>query len=409
MMARPWTAMVIAGGLLTAFAAADWPQFRGVDNRSVAVDAKVPVSWSRETGENIAWHAPLPARGVSSPIVVSGKVVVTCAGGPTQDRLHVLCFDAGTGKPAWQRQFWATGRSACHPTSSVAAPTPASDGCLIFAFFSSNDLACFDLDGNLRWLRGLTLESPTSFNDTGMSSSPVVIGSTVIVQLESQGASFAIGIDTQTGETRWRVPRKSQPNWVSPTVLRGDTPAEDVLLLQSTWGLTVHEPATGKELARFEQPTEGIPSAAGSDGTIFLPSKGLTALRFSPASRNLEVLWNELKLGTGNSSPVIHEGRVYVLNRAGALTCADAATGEILWRVRMKGTYWSTPVLAGDYLYCVNKDGLAQVVRVGEEGEIEATNALDEPVFGSPAVADDGLFVRTDSELFKFATAPAKR
>src|SRR5688500_2311713 len=122
--------------LLTAaapLAAADWLQFRGSDNRGVA-DAAPPTEFSAT--DKVAWKAPLPGSGVSGPIVIGDRVVVTASSGPVkQDRLHVLCFDAKNGKELWQRQFWATGRPYHHPTSANAAPTPARDGERNFAFY----------------------------------------------------------------------------------------------------------------------------------------------------------------------------------------------------------------------------------------------------------------------------------
>ena len=172
-------------------------------------DAAPPANWTAT--ENVAWKVDLPGRGPSSPIVVGKKIVVTCSSGVKQDRLHVLCFDAATGNRLWERQFWATGRTLSHPSSANAAPTPASDGELIFAFFSSNDLVCLDLDGNLKWLRGLAYDFPRAGNDVGMSASPTVVGDVVIAQVECQGDSFATGIDKRTGESRWRISRRARP------------------------------------------------------------------------------------------------------------------------------------------------------------------------------------------------------
>ena len=132
------------------FCGADWLQFRGTRHTNIAGDAKLPVSFSDK--ENVAWKADLPGRGPSSPIIVDDRVIVTCSGGlgedykQHQDHLHILCFDSKTGKELWRRRFWATGRTHSHPFSANAAPTPASDGKLIFAFYSSNDLVCLDLD-----------------------------------------------------------------------------------------------------------------------------------------------------------------------------------------------------------------------------------------------------------------------
>ena len=109
----------IAGG-------ADWPQFRGTASNSVSgenVKVQPPTEWSDADGKNIAWKAKLPGRGPASPIVVGNKVIVTASSGVNQERLHVLCFDAATGKQLWERQFWATGRTLSHPSSANAAPT----------------------------------------------------------------------------------------------------------------------------------------------------------------------------------------------------------------------------------------------------------------------------------------------
>lgn len=390
---------------------ADWLQFRGNDGTAVAPDKKLPIAWGKKDaddknalGENIAWRADLPGRGVSGPIVVAGKVIVTSSSGFKHDRLHVLAFDAATGEQLWERQFWATGRTLCHPTSSVAAPTPASDGESIFAFYSSNDLVCLDLDGNLKWFRGLGYDSPTAANDVGMAASPVVVGDTVVVQVENKGDSFAAGLDTATGETRWRLAREQSMNWTSPVVLRGKKPADDAVLLQSPGVLSAVKPATGDLLWSYTTACSIIPSATTDQGLVYLPAGGLTALKPSdrPGS-HVEVAWSDGKLGPASSSPVVHDGKAYVINGAPALTCADAATGKVLWRLRLSGKFWATPVLAGDYLYCVNDQGLAQVVKLGDEGEIAAENDFGEPVLGTPAIVDGAIYVRGDSHLFKIA------
>ena len=107
----------------------------------------------------------------------------------------MVAIDQHTGKQRWRRSFWATGRTYTHPTSSNAAPTPVSDGQYIYAFYSSNDLACLDLSGNLMWYRGLAHDYPKAGNDVGMASSPAIAGDVVVVQIENQGDSFASGID----------------------------------------------------------------------------------------------------------------------------------------------------------------------------------------------------------------------
>ena len=379
----------------------DWTQFRGPLGTGVAASTgELPIEWDAK--KNIAWKASLPGRGPSSPIVVANRVFVTCSGGAKQERLYVLAFDAESGREAWRREFWATGRTLCHPTSGNAAPTPASDGKHIYAFYSSNDLICLDLDGNLKWYRGLANDYPKAGNDIGMASSPVVAADTVIVQVENQGDSFAAGIDTATGRNRWRIPRLAAAAWTSPAVLRtaGSPP---VVLLQNKAGVTAHDVHTGELRWEYEGDCDGISSPTPGDGRVYLPGGGLTAIAIPATDDEPEVLWNSGQLSTGASSVVVNRGRVYTVNSSGVLNCGDVESGDVLWKLRLGiKRSWATPAMVGDLIYCVDNEGETAVVRVSDqEGELVSKNSIGEPVQASPAVAGDAIYLRTDSHLWK--------
>ncbi|MBT4864118.1 MAG: PQQ-binding-like beta-propeller repeat protein, partial [Planctomycetaceae bacterium] len=203
----------------TMFTGADWLQFRSADTTGIAQGPTPPVSWSED--ENVAWKAELPGRGLSGAIVIGDRVIVTASSGFEQDRLHVLCFSDKTGEKLWERQFWATGRTQTHKKMCVATPTPASDGKHIFAFFSSNDLVCLDLAGDLMWYRALGRDFPNASNSLGMASSPILVDETLIVQVESDDDAFATGINIETGIARWKIDRPNKANWTSPALLKG--------------------------------------------------------------------------------------------------------------------------------------------------------------------------------------------
>jgi outer membrane protein assembly factor BamB len=205
--------------------AGDWRQFRGTNGSSISTETGLPIKWSAT--ENIAWKVKLPGRGLSSPIVVGDRVFVTCSSGFRQDRLHVVCLNATDGSVRWDRQFTATGRTMTFPKICNATPSPASDGQRVFALFSSNDLICLDLDGNLQWYRGLTYDHPNVSNSLGMASSPVVIGDTVVAQVENDSQSLATGIDVATGLSRWTIERPKRANWTSAVTLTKETGADD--------------------------------------------------------------------------------------------------------------------------------------------------------------------------------------
>jgi outer membrane protein assembly factor BamB len=401
---RTTTASLVALLTLTSFAtAADWRQFRGNDTTGVSEEESLPVKWSAT--ENIAWKMALPGRGLSSPIIVGDRIFVTCSSGYRQDRLHVICFSAADGSLVWERQFTATGRTMSHSKTCNAAPTPTSDGKRIFALYSSNDLVCLDLDGNLLWYRGLTFDHPNVSNSLGMASSPVVVGDTLVAQVENDSESLATGVDVATGLSRWTSTRPKRANWTSAAVLgKGAGSDEDLVLLQSSEGLAAIQPLTGKVVWNYKEGASTIPSSVVSEGVVYIPSQGITAIRPPQGSANIEVLWRVGKLGPATPSPIVYQGRLYCVNGAGVLTCGDTKTGDEKWKLRMTGPFTGSPVAAGGHLYFFNEKGEAQVVKPGDEqGELVATNNLDETFLCTPAIANGAIYIRSDKTLWKIA------
>ncbi len=381
--------------------AGDWRQFRGNAANSVAVDEQPPTELS---GGSIAWQVALPGRGVASPIAVGQSIILTASSGYAQDRLHILSFDSETGETQWERQFQATGRTACHEKMSVATPTPASDGERVFAFYSSNDLICTDLAGNLQWYRGLGSEFPNASNSLGMSSSPIVIGSTVIAQVESDAEAFAIGVDAESGETKWKIDRPRKANWTSPTILPASSSSPALALLQSSAGLTAVDPETGTVVWNFADGASTTPSSSVVGGSIFIPSNGITTLKPAADGKSFEQLWASSTLSPSTSSAVVMDGMTFCVNRTGALAAGDIETGERLWQLRLKGPFSGTPVAANGHLFYFNENGLAFVVKpTREKGEIVSELDLAETILSSPAVADNALYIRSDGHLWKFA------
>lgn len=184
------TPLLLSCLLTTSVSSGDWMQFRGPSGNGAATAEHYPTTWS--SSENLAWQADLPGRGISSPIVVAGRVLVTACSGIRQDRLHVLCFDQCSGKQLWERQFWATGRTQTHQKINTAAPTPVSDGQAVYALFSTNDLFALDLEGNLLWLRGLSEEYPNANNSLGMASSPAVADDAIFIRSDQHLFKIAL-------------------------------------------------------------------------------------------------------------------------------------------------------------------------------------------------------------------------
>ena len=387
---------------LFLFTGADWLRFRGPNGSGVSVDQGLPVRWS-ET-ENIAWKVDLPGRGVSSPIIIGDRVVLTCCTGFRQDRLHVICFHAKTGEKLWERQLWATGRTMTHPAICTATPTAASDGKRIFAYFSTNDLVCFDLEGNLLWLRGLLNEYPNASNSLGLASSPTVVGETLVVPIENDSQSVTVGLAADTGTTRWKLDRPKLANWASPVVL-GDQPGQlPQVVLQSGSRLTVHEPASGRELGVYASGCASQPSSVVGDGVLYVPSGGLTALRFTPGSKEPDLLWQNNRLGASTATPLLYRGKVFTVNGS-ILKAGDMETGKLLWQLRLKGSFSGSPIASDGRIYLFNESGLGQVIEIGDDrGRRLKGGELGEKILSSPSMAGGALYIRSDAHLWKISS-----
>lgn len=388
----------------TSMLHADWRQFRGNENTGALDSCTLPDKWSAD-GDNVAWKVELPGRGPSSPILVDDRVIVTTADGADLERLHILCFAAKDGELLWERNFWATGRTFCHPQTTPAAPTPTSDGKNVYAFFGSSDLICLDLDGNLKWYRGLGYEHPKAGNDVGMASSPLVVDDTVIVQVENQGDSFAAGINAENGQTRWFLPREQKANWASPIALKavaaGDD-AEHVALLQASDGITAVSAKSGEILWELGGGASTISSSLSTGDKAYIVSKGLTVLDVQDPRQKPEIVWEANKLNPSSMSPVLDDGKIYTINGAGVLNRGDAATGDIDWALRLKGRFWATPVIAGYKLYAINFDGLVQIVDLsGDKGKVVEEIEMGENVQATPALGENAMYLKGDHHLWK--------
>ena len=377
----------------------NWLSFRG-DSGNGFINQKLSPEIGIKSKDS--WSCDLPGRGLSSPVVIGKRVFLTASSGPKQETLHILAFHTETGKKAWERKFQATGRTICHEKTCVAAPTMVSDGTVVVAQFSCNDLFCLDLQGNLKWLRGLTYDYPNAANGLGMSSSPVIANGVLVTQVENDAESFTAGISLKNGTTLWRKDRPRGANWTSPSVLGKGTKQQ--VALQSMKGIAVIDPRTGEDQWKYEDGASTIPSSAVSSEIILVPSNGLTAIASRPDGRSHTQLWNDNKLGPGTASPTVASGKLYVINKANVLTCAEIKTGNIVWRMRMKGPMSGSPVTTESHLFVFNENGLGQIVELGgKEGKTVFSIDLEQTILCTPAVSEGALYVRSDSTLWKLA------
>ena len=93
---------------------------------------------------------------------------------------------------------------------------------------------------------------------------------------------------------------------------------------------------------------------------------------------------------------------MYILSGS-IIKSADNETGDLNWQVRLKGRFWATPILSNGHLYFFNQDGLVQIVKTGDAGEVVAEFEIGEAILGTPAAVGNSLYFRSDKNLWKIS------
>lgn len=374
--------------------AGDWPQFRGPASNGISTETNLPTKWSKSEG--IAWKAALPGKGVSSPVIVDDTVYVTCSSGPREDKLHLLSFNLTTGKENWRRTLGATGSTVCHPTSSMAAPTPVATKDAVYALFATGDLAAFSTTGQLLWYRSLCGDYPTISNQIGMAASPCLAAGRLIVPMDNAGESFIAAVDLKTGENLWKVARPKNTNWISPIVRKNGDKEE--VLFQADNELVAFDPMTGARIWAFKQDSSSIATPVIEGEKILVP--GRTYIGGKLGSSGPQQEWTTSKINTGNSSALLYNGQVYSTQSSGMFNCFDATNGNVLYQERTKGPFSAAPIGADGKVYLLNEAGQTTVWKAGANMELLSTNDLGERCMGSIAVGKGKIIIRSDQSIF---------
>ena len=436
---------VCLAALCTSPAAADdahWPQFRGPEARGV-VAMGTATTWNVDTGDNVRWKVAVPGLGLSSPVIWGETIFLTPAiSGSGSDNLRtglygdiqpvvddsdhryvVVAYDTSSGDIVWQRTAHrGVPTIRRHTKSSHANPTPTTDGERVVAFFGSEGLFAYSMDGDQLWKVDLgTLDSgffmvPDA--QWGFASSPVLHQGRVIVQCDVQKGSFIAALDADSGELVWKVSRDEVPTWSTPTVV-GDrvltngwkrigayslANGEPIWWMAGGGDIPVPTPIVDGDLAIFT-------NAHGPGSPIFAVrwafAKGDISLDSGEES-NAHVAWSHPRGGAYMQTPIIVGEHLYVCRDNGALSCYVTATGERLYQERLaqgRSGFTASAVAAAGKIYYTAESGEVVVVQAGPTFEVVARNQLGEEAMATPAIVDGVLYFRTLGHLLAIADA----
>ncbi len=415
--------MLVASG--SPAIAEDWRQFRGPHSNGVIQDIKLPEAWG--TDSNVKWKMEVPGEGWSAPIVVGQKVFVTTAVSTGQKNKNVdhnwqvLCIDATTGKKLWSKvAISSKPRLGTHRDNTYASETPVTDGSKVVAYFGMMGVFCYDLDGKELWKKDLG-NFPMK-NEWGTSSSPIIHGGLVFLQIDNEQQSFLVALDLGTGEEKWRKAREETSNWGSPIIWTNSIRTELV-----TAGKTIrsYKPEDGSLLWQATSSVGGFSSSPsgnadllivgnqGRDGAGMMVVKagamGDVSLKTNETS-NSNILWSTKEFGPQRSSPLLINGQIFLLGgRGGQLTCVEAMTGKKVYQDRLTdaGAFWASPWAYKGMVYCPDENGNTFVLRPGPKMDLVRVNKLPEEnarFWATSAASDGTLFIRSTNTVYAVST-----
>ena len=413
-----------------------WPSFRGPQASGVADGQALPDRWDVKSGDGILWRTPIPGLAHSSPIVWGDRVFVTTAisrdasatfkpglygdGDAAADRSRhrfvLYAIDARTGRIAWERvAAESEPGNRRHIKNTYASATPATDGRTVVAWFGSEGVHAYDVNGTFRWKVDLGRVDMGAYDiptfEWGPASSPIIWQDLVLLQGDTQADSFLLALDVETGETVWKTDRDELPSWGTPTVI--DTPDGPELVTNASNFIRGYDPRTGREkwrLGRSSKITAPTPIAAGGLAIVAsgrAPERPIFAVRpgatgdITPApgaATSAGVVWSKTGRGSYMPTPLAHQGLLYVLGNNGIFDAYDLATGEEVYRQRaphLGSGFSASPVAADGKIYLSGEDGEMVIVAAGREFAHVATNAMGELLMATPALSNGVMFVRS--------------
>jgi outer membrane protein assembly factor BamB len=174
-------------------------------------------------------------------------------------------------------------------------------------------------------------------------SSPVAAGGVAYVG-SADGNLYAV--DMATGPEKWRVETNGSVR-TTPLIDRGS-------VYVGSWSGALHAVDAETGEPRWEFDTGGIIQGdlAIADGKIVVGSR--SARMFAVNADSGQPAWEYLHEDGSwvESSPVIHEGVVYIgSSDALKLSAFELDTGNELWSFKTNGWSWGTPVVAGNAVY----------------------------------------------------------
>ncbi len=395
----------------------NWTHFRGSAMDGHAQVEKAPLHWS-ET-ENVVWKVPVKGLGWSSPVVFGDQIWLTSA---EEDgtKFYVNCFDLKSGKLLYDKTLFTSGQpQQIHSSNSYATPTPCIEDGRVYVHYGTFGTACIDTKNfDEIWKR----EDLNCDHMQGPASSPILYKDKLIVHLEGTEDPYVVALNKNTGETIWKSVRPKEiydplepvfrKSFQTPIVINVN--GKELLISNGSYMCFAHDVNTGEVVwtvtygydSTVSQPLFWNGLVFVNSGWIFEDNKPSFTRQFAidPGGTGdvtkTRVKWMYEDEVPQIPTPIIVDGKMYMVHDRGMVTCLDAMTGKPIWKEKLKGNFNSSPIYAAGNIYFFNVKGECTIINPGETFLKVAENNIGETVKAVPVFVGNKMILRTNRNLY---------
>lgn len=395
----------------------NWTHFRGSNMDGHATVVKAPLHWNDSI--NVVWKAAVKGQGWSSPVVFGNQVWLTSAAKDGKE-FYTLCYDLNSGKLLNEKTIFTSDEpQRIHSTNSYATPTPCIEDGFVYVHYGTFGTACVNTNNfEVVWKR----EDMPCDHMQGPASSLILHKNMLIVHLEGTEDPYVAALDKRTGKTIWKSIRPKaiydplepvyRKSYQTPIVINVN--GRELLISNSSYMCFAHDVNTGKVVwtiqygydSTVSQPLFYNGLVFVNSGWIFLDNQPFFTRQYAidPTGKGdvteTHVKWMYEDKVPQIPTPVIVDGKMYMVHDRGMVTCIDAMTAKVIWKEKLKGNFNSSPVYAGGNIYFINIKGFCTIIKPGITFQKVAENDIDETVKAVPVFVQDKMVLRTDKNLY---------
>ncbi len=425
----------------------DWTEWRGPSRNGVSEETGLAKTWSLETGENVLWSHETGGR--ATPIIMNGRVFLDCrtshdVSDPEQvihSREQVVCWDLYSGKELWRHEFNVFQTDIPAPRVGWASMCGDPETGNVYVHSVSGMLICMTADGEKVWEHSLVEEFGAILGYGGRVHSPIIDEDRLVISFlaanwgDSKGPGpmhYYYAFDKKTGSLQWVAAPGTAPegtNYSTPivTVIDGQRMlvggngdggiyAINARTGQKVWGMPMSHAAINATPVVSGERVYINHGADNVDNPEFGRVQCLDATQTGDLTAAASI-WRIDGIKADSSSPLVHDGLLFVVSDTGNLFCIDAENGAQLWTQNIGTVGKGSPTWADGHLFVTEVNGNIHTLKPSRE-KCEVVNTVhlravdgngDDEIYASPAFADGRMLIVSRDRIICVGTENAAK